>query len=406
MIFSIGFARNGIADLDETIGLIYEAALDPALWPDVLKRITRHGRGVGTCLLVLQPWAPQPVHRLFDIWPGYEEYAGHYGGLDERNAHGIRLPAGSKFTDYDFTTEPEMARSEFYQDYLLPHDLGYMGGAILKNDAKGVAGIAIQRARRQGPFEPAELQLLDRLAPHLTRALRMQTRFAALEAQRWADQTLRDRLPFAVILVDECGRIVSQNQAATDLLAAGDGLSARHGRLRTAHPADQAALEKLISDAAAATDRHGPAQGGATAVRRRSLFRPLQIFAMPIPRHGGGFSLDLGLPVPAALIVVTDPETVPQAPAAVLQRLYGLTPAEAALARALAAGRSLQEYADGAQITVETARWRLKQVLAKTDTHRQAELVRLVLSSAVLGSGPSTAVDSPRMGGAQAITAP
>jgi hypothetical protein len=29
-------------------------------------------------------------------------------------------------------------------------------------------------------------------------------------------------------------------------------------------------------------------------------------------------------------------------------------------------------------------RWRLKQVLAKTDTHRQAELVRLLLTSAVL----------------------
>src|SRR5690606_26749918 len=65
LIFSIGFARNGITDLDETIGLIYEAALDPALWPDVLKRITSHGRGTGTCLLVLQPRAPQPVDRLF-----------------------------------------------------------------------------------------------------------------------------------------------------------------------------------------------------------------------------------------------------------------------------------------------------------------------------------------------------
>jgi hypothetical protein len=30
-------------------------------------------------------------------------------------------------------------------------------------------------------------------------------------------------------------------------------------------------------------------------------------------------------------------------------------------------------------------RWRLKQVLAKTDTHRQAELVGLLLSSVVLG---------------------
>jgi hypothetical protein len=33
----------------------------------------------------------------------------------------------------------------------------------------------------------------------------------------------------------------------------------------------------------------------------------------------------------------------------------------------------------------EAARWRRKQVLAKTDTRRQAELVRLLLASAALG---------------------
>jgi DNA-binding CsgD family transcriptional regulator len=80
---------------------------------------------------------------------------------------------------------------------------------------------------------------------------------------------------------------------------------------------------------------------------------------------------------------------------------FGLTPAEAGLAEALAAGRSLHEYADAAHITCETARWRLKQVLAKTDTHCQAELVRLLLATAVLGEGiPS------QTGGASALAKP
>jgi DNA-binding CsgD family transcriptional regulator len=278
-----------------------------------------------------------------------------------------------------------MARSEFYEDYLPSNDWGYVGAIMLKNDASSFAGIAIQRARSQGPFEPHELDLLDRLAPHLTRALRLQTRFAALEAERFADQILRDRLPFAVILIDERGRIVSQNQAATDLLAAADGLIARCGRLWAAHPTDQAALDRLIRGAAVTANGQGVDGGGAVALRRPSPRRPLGAFVMPIPRRGNTFTLDIGAPVPAALVIVADPEAVPQAPVAILQRLYGLTPAEAGLARALAAGRSLQEYADAARVTSETARWRLKQVLAKTDTHRQAELVRLLLTSAVLG---------------------
>jgi DNA-binding CsgD family transcriptional regulator len=335
-------------------------------------------------MLVLEPTTARPMHVLFDIWPGYDEFVAHYAEIDPRNAHGSLLGAGTKIVDYNFITEAEMGRSEFYQDYLLPNGCGYVGAEILVKDDKCVAGIAIQRSRREGPFELAELALLDRLAPHLTRALRMQTRFVALEAQRWADQTVCDRLPFAVILVDERGRVVSQNQAATDLLAAGDGLTARHGCLRTAHPAEQAALDRLIRDAARPANAAHASIGGALPLRRPSLRRTLGVSVMPIPRQRNAFSLDIGAPVPAALVIVTDPEAMPQTPSGTLQRLYGLTPAEAALAQALVAGRSLHEYADAAHVTCETARWRLKQVLAKTDTHRQAELVRLLLTSAVL----------------------
>jgi DNA-binding CsgD family transcriptional regulator/PAS domain-containing protein len=381
----LGFDRDGIADLDETIGLIYEAALDPALWPGVLRRITDHGRATCTVMLALEPRTARPVQLLFDVWPGYDQFVAHYAEIDPRNAYARGQPAGSKFTDYSFTTEAEITRSEFYQDYLLPHGVGYVGAIMLTNDARSFAGIAIQRSRQQGPFELAELDLLERLAPHLTRALRLQTRFAALEAERWADQILRDRLPFAVILVDERGRIVSQNQAATDLFAGADGLTARCGRLWAAHPTDQAALDRLIRGAAVTANGQGVDGGGAVALRRPSLRRPLGVLVMPIPRRGSAFTLDIGAPSPAALIIVTDPEAMPQTPVAILQRLYGLTPAEAGLARALAAGRSLHEYADAARVTSETARWRLKQVLAKTDTHRQAELVRLLLTSAVLG---------------------
>jgi DNA-binding CsgD family transcriptional regulator/PAS domain-containing protein len=340
-----------------------------------------------TCTLglVLEPCTAQPLHLLSDIWPGYDEYVAYYASIDPRNAHGVRLRPGAKVVDYDFTTETEMAQSEFYQDYLVPNEMGYVGAKLLLSDSNYVAGIAIQRSRRQGPFERDELDLLDRLAPHLTRALRLQTRFAELEARRWADQTLCDQLPFAVVLVDECGRIVSQNQAAIDLLAAGDGATARCRRLRTAHPSEQSALEQLIRDAAAPTSGN-PATGGALSLRRPSLRRPLSVFVMPIPRRGSPFSLNAGAPSPAAIIIISDPEAVPQAPAATLQGLYGLTPAEAALAQALAAGRTLQEYGDEAQVTSETARWRLKQVFAKTDTHRQAELVRLLLASAILGA--------------------
>ena len=50
---------------------------------------------------------------------------------------------------------------------------------------------------------------------------------------------------------------------------------------------------------------------------------------------------------------------------------------------------SLSDYADEAGIAIGTARRRLKWVMEKTDTHRQSELVRLLLGGpAGLGLPP------------------
>jgi DNA-binding CsgD family transcriptional regulator len=64
---------------------------------------------------------------------------------------------------------------------------------------------------------------------------------------------------------------------------------------------------------------------------------------------------------------------------------YGLTPAEARLAIALLAGRRLADYAAEQKISLNTAKYHLKQVFAKTGHTRQADLVRDLLLNPVLG---------------------
>ena len=64
-----------------------------------------------------------------------------------------------------------------------------------------------------------------------------------------------------------------------------------------------------------------------------------------------------------------------------LAALFHLSPAEARLTSALAGGASLAEYATARGISVGTARVQLNRVLCKTNTQRQAELVRVVHGS-------------------------
>ena len=62
---------------------------------------------------------------------------------------------------------------------------------------------------------------------------------------------------------------------------------------------------------------------------------------------------------------------------------YGLTPAEKKLLNELLAGCSLKEAAGRLNIARVTSRNRLARIMAKTDTHRQGELIRLMLRSSV-----------------------
>ena len=69
----------------------------------------------------------------------------------------------------------------------------------------------------------------------------------------------------------------------------------------------------------------------------------------------------------------------PGPPASIIAKTFRLTPAEAKLACIIARGAPPDIAARELKISRETARNQLKSVFAKTDTHRQSELVALLL---------------------------
>jgi DNA-binding CsgD family transcriptional regulator len=64
--------------------------------------------------------------------------------------------------------------------------------------------------------------------------------------------------------------------------------------------------------------------------------------------------------------------------------VFHLTPAEAKLAIAISRGKTLDEVAQDGGTSVATVRKQLGTVFAKTNTHRQAELVTLVARLSIL----------------------
>jgi DNA-binding CsgD family transcriptional regulator len=90
-----------------------------------------------------------------------------------------------------------------------------------------------------------------------------------------------------------------------------------------------------------------------------------------------------GIDQPSVVITIARVEA---AEAALRARLRNLTSAELALALAVARGSTLAGYARGRGISLHTVRAQLKVVFQKTGTHRQAELVSLILHRHADGS--------------------
>jgi DNA-binding CsgD family transcriptional regulator len=88
---------------------------------------------------------------------------------------------------------------------------------------------------------------------------------------------------------------------------------------------------------------------------------------------------------PALCVFISDPEANRLVPAGRLEAAFDLTAAEARLAALLAAGDDLRSAAAKLRITYGTARARLAQIFQKTETRRQAELVRLLLATVAIG---------------------
>jgi DNA-binding CsgD family transcriptional regulator len=65
-------------------------------------------------------------------------------------------------------------------------------------------------------------------------------------------------------------------------------------------------------------------------------------------------------------------------PEALLRARWGLSPGEAALSLAVATGERLADIAARSAVSPETVRTQLKNIFAKTGTHRQSDLVRLL----------------------------
>jgi DNA-binding CsgD family transcriptional regulator len=223
--------------------------------------------------------------------------------------------------------------------------------------------------RKSGSFAADELGLLTHLLPHLNRALRLRQKVGIAIAER--DDLLRglETLAVGIALVDAAAKVLFANAAMERILRAGDGLGVSRGHLVAGPGAAVQSLARAI----------GGGSGGEFSLPRRAGDR-LSVLVSPLPKEQ---SLAPGRAT--AMVVASDPGLAVLPPVRAVAGVYGLTPAEARLVIALLAAKRLADHAAEQEISLNTAKYHLKQVFAKTGHTRQADLLRDPLLNPVLG---------------------
>jgi DNA-binding CsgD family transcriptional regulator/PAS domain-containing protein len=288
------------------------------------------------------------------------------------------VPLGEPISAETFTAPHEFEQTDFYRVILAPQRLRHSVILTLLRDEERVAAAAFLRTAQAGPFTDAEFDLLRQLAPHLQRALKLTLRIEYLRKQSMALAEALNISATGMLLADAQGHVIFVNPAAARILKEADGLSLRSGRLIVEDPAARRALGGALTRTGLATDRTemaGMEGASALLVPRPTERQAYNLLVWPLRLGVGALPVD----APSALIVVTDPVSSSRPPLEALATIYGFTPTETALASRLVEGRTLTESASQLGITMNTVKTHMKQLFAKTNTRRQAELIRLIL---------------------------
>lgn len=291
---------------------------------------------------------------------------------------------------------PFVRDSEFLNDWLRPRlGVGHNLASCIASTETYSIHLSPLRDSRRREYGREEVALMQALVPHVSRAVTIEQRLGGITLEHAGLSEALDRLPTGVVLLDERGRVTVFNRAAAELLRHGDGLSVdREQQLCAARGSDTASLRRAIVGACAtgAMERAGGGgfhPGSALLLARPSGRRPLQVTVAPLRLR---VPILAGAP-PRALVLIADPDARAIPLEDVWRGLFGLTAAEARVAKLLAAGMRVAECVDALAVGEATIRTHLKRLMHKTASRTQADLMRALIAGPVLGAPPDGDVE-------------
>lgn len=385
---------NSIFQTDSTkscetnlINAIYDAAMHPHLWPQVLERI-RQFCGADQCTVFYydaierqRNYAAAARLKVQTLDLYLEEFIAPQAA-QINNQLGC-LPEGKVVTDKDIYQLSSKSYAQIvgakYMQCLWPK-LHFQAGAVLFRSQSGCAGLGLQNFANSQPLNADSIERLQRLTPHLVQAVRIRQRIDLLEKANHAFETVLQHLRLGVVLLDDRQHVTFIN---TDAIQAFSKCTNIHYRL---HDRFQIAAllpnenKPFYSKPKKSINKKRAIVGKDSCIKIEYPQGHLKLSFFIIGNRLSSYTEQGLLSNTHHLVLVQDSMRRCDLPTGYLKQAYGITPAESELIYYLVNGSTLVDAAEKRAVTHETARWQIKNIMEKTQVHSQAQLSKLMLS--------------------------
>jgi DNA-binding CsgD family transcriptional regulator len=356
---------------DLIVESIYQAALEPIQWKQVVDGLTAAFGAVGASIYT--PFAArlgfEPVWST-DADPEFiQAYVHEYSKRDIiADALWRRIP----LPDFVYRWEDILDRNDLeswdgYRDLLVPRGV-YTGiGVVAQGSDHRVGQAMIYLPDWPDERIDSAKKTLNRFARHMRRAMSIHWHLSTTrQAANTAHLTL-DMFKAGVMWLSDIGEVLYRNVEMDRLLDLKDGIVINSGKLVLADLEDQRKLRVAIIKA-------GTDESTIFTITRPSTGGSYYAKIMPLPMSASA----LRLPSAAAIAFISQPGKSSAAAAVEIARLHGLTPAETRVFEGVAKGNNPEAISTQLGTSLFTVRTQLKSVMAKCGAVRQADLVRLV----------------------------
>lgn len=365
---------NGVLDM------IYETTIDTTSesWLNVYKRISDiFSLGPGGMSFYLDD------RNDFDLVAStvdknlFEDYRNYYGKISPFRKKIEKMEMGERFCRSEVCSDGAFLKTEIYQDHFKKQDVFYLEYEVLFKDANVSSGISFTRSRSTGNFNKKENEAIRLIMPHIRRAFKVFYKVNQTQKDKRIMAEVLNMIPQNVIVVNKFGKAVFVNDNARQILGKNDGLQIdAKGHLRVDLSCDTKKLRRLLNGIFDPNINKSCGYGGTLQIPRPSGLRPFSLLISPITNQ----PVLTNRSESVALIFITDPEEKTKTTQGILSEIYGLTPAESKLASVLAQGKSLKQACNLLKVKDNTVRTHLKRIFSKTETNRQSDLIRLILT--------------------------